>query len=85
MPPSGKQLQHGIGGKLYWPIRLHLFIDLDFIEKMADGKEASIAPGGSSEESGTVEGADEDDQNSEHADCVEEKVYQQLIAPPENQ
>ncbi|XP_053405598.1 ras GTPase-activating protein 1-like [Mercenaria mercenaria] len=52
---------------------------------MADNNKARSAPGGNSEEIGAFEGADEDDQGSEHAECVEEMVFQQLVAPPENQ
>lgn len=52
---------------------------------MADNNKARAAPGGNSEEIGAFEGGDEDDQGSEHAECVEEMVFQQLVAPPENQ
>lgn len=65
-----------------WPI----FIDLDFIqEKMADNNKTRAAPGGNSEEIGAIEPGEEDDQGSEHAECVEEMVFPQLMAPPENQ
>lgn len=76
----------GIGAKSYRPIKSSNFIDLDFIEeKMADNNKAKTAPGVTSEETGALEAADEDDQSSEHAECVEEMVFQQLVAPPENE
>ena len=51
---------------------------------MADNNKNSSAAGGSAEDGASVEAADDEDQYSENAENIEEVVFGQLCAPPEN-
>ena len=51
---------------------------------MADSSKKTGAAGGSSEDSSNVEAPDDEDRYSENAENIEEVIFGQLEAPPEN-
>ena len=51
---------------------------------MADNSKKTGAAGGSSEDGANVEAADDEDRYSENAENIEEVIFGQLEAPPEN-
>ena len=52
--------------------------------KMADQNKNPTTAVGSSEDGGSAEPADDEDRYSENAENIEEVVFGQLCAPPEN-